>query len=59
MTESTVLVRPRTGIILAGIPRKGAQIPRALAEQWIADHLVVPIEHKPEPTKGPGTRRSK
>lgn len=43
MTD-TVLVRPRTGLILAGIPRKGAEIPRALAEEWIADQLVVKVE---------------
>ena len=44
MTD-TILVRPRHGLILDGIPSKGAEVDRALAEEWIADRLVerVPI----------------
>lgn len=40
----TVLVRPRHGLILDGIPRKGAEIPTALADEWIANQLVERIE---------------
>jgi len=63
MTD-TVLVRPWPGLILDGIPRKGAEIPRALAEEWIANHLVVKfelpqvhVEHTPAPAKGSGPTR--
>lgn len=39
----TVLVRPRGGLILDGIPRSGAEIPKALADEWLADRLVERI----------------
>jgi hypothetical protein len=42
MTD-VVLVRPRHGLILDGIPSKGAEVPRALAEEWIADRLVEEV----------------
>jgi hypothetical protein len=56
MTDS-VLVRPRRGLILDGIPSRGAEVPRALAEEWIADRLVEPVAIKP-PTP-PKTRSTK
>jgi hypothetical protein len=37
-------VKPRKGIILAGIPAKGAEIDDKLAEEWLANRLVVPID---------------
>lgn len=51
MTD-TVLVKPWPGLILAGIPRAGARIPRALAEEWIGNHLViaVPVSEPRKPT---------
>jgi hypothetical protein len=61
MTD-TIRVRPRTGIILPGIPRKGASIPRALAEEWIADRLVVRLEPLMQPVAGatkPSKQRSR
>lgn len=39
-----VLVKPRPGLILAGIPADGAAIPEELAAEWIADQLVVPTD---------------
>jgi hypothetical protein len=51
MTD-VVLVRPRHGLILDGIPSKGAEVPRALAEEWIANRLVEPV-HTPTPTPTP------
>lgn len=55
----TVLVRPRRGLILDGIPRKGAEISKDLAEQWIADQLVERIEPAtPAVPKKPAVRRS-
>jgi hypothetical protein len=56
MTD-TVLVRPRTGIILPGIPRTGASIPRALAEEWIADRLVMRLD--PQGATKPSKQRSR
>lgn len=38
----TVLVRPRMGLILAEVPASGAAIPRALAEEWIANRMIEP-----------------
>lgn len=67
-TTDTVRVKPRHGLILAGVPIGGADLPRALAEEWIADRLVVAvptpsIEAKPRPyvrrTKPQGKRRNK
>jgi hypothetical protein len=46
MTD-VVLVRPRHGLILDGIPSKGAEVPRALAEEWIANRLVEQVGVKP------------
>lgn len=46
MTD-TVRVKPWPGLILAGIPSSGADIPRALAEEWTANHLVVPVRERP------------
>lgn len=43
-----VLVKPRHGLILAEVPRNGAELPRALAEQWLADRMVVRVE-QPSP----------
>lgn len=43
-----VFVRPRPGLILAGIPAEGAPIPAHLAEEWVANRMVVPGE----PTTG-------
>lgn len=52
---STVRVRPRTGIILAGVPATGADIDSALAAEWLANGLVTRVDPpKPQP-KQPGT----
>jgi hypothetical protein len=57
--SDTVLVKPARGLILAGIPSSGAEIPADLAETWIADQLVVRVEpEKPAPPeKKPATVR--
>jgi hypothetical protein len=61
MTD-TVLVRPLHGLILAGIPAKGAAIPRALADEWIADQLIerIPttVERKPVVRRARTTKRA-
>lgn len=49
----TVLVRPRRGLILAGVPRSGAELPRSLAEEWIADQLVERIATQAQPVTRP------
>jgi hypothetical protein len=41
---TTKKVRPRAGIILAGIPTKGADVDAALADEWIANGLVVEVK---------------
>lgn len=37
-------VRPRRGIILAGIPSSGADVDAALAQEWIAAGLVTAVK---------------
>ena len=62
MTDSTVLVKPWPGLILDGIPSSGAAIPKALAEEWIADRLVVrvePVSDNRQPMQRPGGARPK
>jgi hypothetical protein len=55
----TVFVRPRRGLILAGIPRQGAAISRELADDWIAAQLVERVEPEtPVTPKKPVARRS-
>ena len=44
MTLKKVWVRPKHGIILAGIPSKGAEVTGALAKEWIEAGLVEEIE---------------
>lgn len=48
----TVLVKPRPGLILAGVPSTGIELPRALAEEWLADRMVVRVA-VPTPIEGP------
>lgn len=50
MATDMVRVKPWPGLILDGIPPAGAVIPRALAEEWTANHLVLPVK---EPTPRP------
>jgi hypothetical protein len=51
----TVLVKPWPGLILDGIPQSGAELPRALAEEWLANRLVmrVPQPQTPAPVGKP------
>jgi hypothetical protein len=42
----TVRVQPRPGYILAGIPATGADVPKALADEWIRNGLVVKVEER-------------
>jgi hypothetical protein len=60
----TVRVRPWPGLILAEVPPEGADLPTALAEEWIADRLVVrvptqPDQMPPPPVNGPGSPRAR
>jgi len=45
-------VKPRHGIILAGIPAKGAEVTDKLADEWIANGLVTLVDpDKPKAQK--------
>lgn len=46
-------VRPRSGIILAGIPKSGAEIPDKLAKEWLDNGLVVEIGEDGNPIDQP------
>lgn len=48
MTDS-ILVKPRPGLILAEVPSGGIELPRALAEEWLADRMVVRVLQSPAP----------
>lgn len=48
-------VRPRHGIILAGIPATGAEVTEKLAKEWIAAGLVEEIVDPARPRKRPAT----
>jgi hypothetical protein len=39
--SDVVFVRPYPGLILAEVPRGGTHIPKALADSWVANGLVV------------------
>ena len=49
----TVRVRPRPGIILAGIPAEGTDVDKDLADEWVRNGLVVRV--KPEREAKPVT----
>lgn len=51
-------VRPRTGIILAGIPRHGAMITDKLAKEWIGAGLVEEIDDPNRPKLTPKTLKA-
>lgn len=55
-----VMVKPWPGLILAEVPAKGAALPKALAEEWIDNHLVVRVaEPAPKPARNkPRERRA-
>lgn len=44
-------VRPRGGIILAGIPKTGAEVSDKLAKEWIDNGLVVEIDDDGNPVE--------
>lgn len=46
-------VRPRSGIILAGIPKTGAEVSDKLAREWIDNGLVVEIDDDGNPVEEP------
>jgi hypothetical protein len=50
---STIKVRPRPGVILAGIPAAGTAVERTLAEEWLAAGLVVRAKDTPHAMGGP------
>lgn len=40
----TIRIKPRKGVILAGIPATGADVPAELAEEWLAAKLATRVE---------------
>jgi hypothetical protein len=60
-----VLVRPRRGYILDGIPPKGAHISQAQADEWVRNGLVVRVAPAvaatttPDPHRKPTRPRSR
>ena len=50
-------VKPRYGIILAGIPAEGAEISDELAKEWIANGLVTLVKDEPKLPKTPTPER--
>lgn len=51
-------IKPRPGVILAGIPATGADVPAPLAREWIAARLAVEVKpDKPKP-KAKGTPKA-
>ena len=51
MPEKTIRIKPVAGIILAGIPTDGADVPAALAEEWIAAKLARRVDEPKKPAK--------
>jgi hypothetical protein len=52
-----IKVKPRPGIILPGIPRKGAEVEDKLAKEWLANKLVVLVEEKRKRGRPKGSGR--
>ena len=50
MAEKTIRVKPR-GTILPGIPDAGADVPEALALEWIRNGLVTRMDRPDLPAK--------
>jgi hypothetical protein len=48
---TTIKVRPRSGIILAGIPAAGAEVDAALAREWLDAGLVTRVSDHPPKSK--------
>ena len=49
MSEKTLRVVPANGIMLAGIPSAGADVPEEQAREWARTGLVTIIEPKRRP----------
>jgi hypothetical protein len=47
----TIRIKPRRGVILAGNPATGADVPAELAEEWIAARLATRVE-EPKVSRG-------
>ena len=45
----TLRIKPRPGVILAGLPAAGADVDAELAQEWIDGHLAVRVK-EPDPT---------
>lgn len=55
----TVFVKPRGGVVLAGIPAAGAEVPEALAREWIEARLVTsPSAANASPRAGSRERKA-
>jgi hypothetical protein len=54
VSEKHIRVKPRAGIILAGIPAAGADVPTKLAREWLDNGLVTEITED-EPKKKPAS----
>lgn len=51
-------VKPRHGIILAGIPKTGAEVTDKLAKEWIDNGLVELVEDKPKDKPAPKSKET-
>jgi hypothetical protein len=58
MTDA-VFVKPYPGLILPDVPRSGTRIPKALADSWLANGLVVQITVPTQPIATPTPRRKR
>lgn len=50
--QELVQVKPRGGVILAGIPASGAWVTRELADEWERNGLVIKVKPDPPAPKG-------
>lgn len=50
--EELIHVRPRPGVILAGIPATGADVPASLAREWERNGLVIIDDKRATARKG-------
>ena len=47
MSEKTIRVKPKKGVLLAGLPADGGDVEIELAEEWLEAGLVEKVPKKP------------
>jgi len=55
---TTIRIKPRAGVALAGIPAAGADVPAELAEEWIAAKLATRVTPTPVKPATPAPKSS-